>query len=142
MSKPQTRRKSGSRPTSGNGEVGYGRPPKEHQFKPGRSGNPKGRPKGVKNKSTIFWKIATMKVAMRVGGRMRKVPFLEAMWLRVAGDALKGSPKAIALFVNRYRLLEGTNSESAGLDHDDKEILEAYARDLAAQLKAKGGDGS
>ena len=25
--------------------VGYGRPPKEYQFKPGQSGNPKGRPK-------------------------------------------------------------------------------------------------
>ncbi|MFT4115981.1 DUF5681 domain-containing protein [Bradyrhizobium sp.] len=25
--------------------VGYGRPPKQFQFKPGRSGNPKGRPK-------------------------------------------------------------------------------------------------
>ena len=26
-------------------EVGYGRPPKEYQFKPGTSGNYKGRPK-------------------------------------------------------------------------------------------------
>lgn len=28
-----------------NGEVGFGRPPKQHQFKPGQSGNPKGRPR-------------------------------------------------------------------------------------------------
>jgi len=27
-------------------EVGYKKPPKEHQFKPGQSGNPGGRPKG------------------------------------------------------------------------------------------------
>lgn len=30
-------------------EVGYGKPPKKTQFKPGQSGNPKGRTKGSKN---------------------------------------------------------------------------------------------
>ena len=30
-------------------EVGYGKPPKSTQFKPGRSGNPKGRTKGSRN---------------------------------------------------------------------------------------------
>ena len=29
-------------------EVGYGKPPKEHRFKKGQSGNPRGRPKDAK----------------------------------------------------------------------------------------------
>ena len=31
-------------------EAGYRKPPTASQFKPGRSGNPKGRPKGARNK--------------------------------------------------------------------------------------------
>jgi len=34
--------------------VGYCRPPIAKQFKPGQSGNPRGRKKGVKNVATIF----------------------------------------------------------------------------------------
>ncbi len=34
---------------TGDNEVGYGNPPKEHQFKPGQSGNLKGRPKSRKS---------------------------------------------------------------------------------------------
>lgn len=30
-------------------EIGYGKPPKEYQFKKGQSGNKKGRPKNSKN---------------------------------------------------------------------------------------------
>ena len=40
------------------GGVGYCRPPVEHRFKPGTSGNPRGRPRGSRNRSTLYRELA------------------------------------------------------------------------------------
>jgi hypothetical protein len=37
----------------GNYENGYGKPPKDTRFKKGQSGNPRGRPRGAKNKQSM-----------------------------------------------------------------------------------------
>ncbi len=38
--------------STGGYDVGYRKPPKHTRFKPGQSGNPRGRPKGTKNLKT------------------------------------------------------------------------------------------
>ncbi len=85
-------------------EVGYGKPPKHTQFKRGKSGNLLGRPKGSKNKTTIFDKILNEKVPLREGGKVRQVTKLEAMTLTTVNKAINGDQKAVSTVILMARL--------------------------------------
>lgn len=74
-------------------EVGYKKPPKQTQFKPGQSGNPKGRPKGSRSMSKIVEDLLSKNVSVRVNGKERKMPFREAFIHRLAARVMDGSPK-------------------------------------------------
>jgi hypothetical protein len=82
--------------------VGYGKPPKQHQFKPGQSGNSKGRPKGAKNTSTLLREILDGKIEVRTGATVRKVSLREAILFRFAQSALKGDTKSAHFLLQRY----------------------------------------
>jgi Family of unknown function (DUF5681) len=127
MTKPKRSRASNK--NAGAYNVGYGRPPKKHQFKPGHSGNPKGRPKGAKNEATILREIMHQRMEVREGGRARKISRLEALLLRCLEAALKGDLKAMAFLLNRYRLIESAETEQGEpLGHDEQSILEEFAK--------------
>lgn len=127
MTKP--RRSRASTKNRGVYDVGYGKPPKKHQFKPGHSGNPKGRPKGAKNEATILREIMHQRMEVREGGRARKISRLEALLLRCLEAALKGDLKAMAFLLNRYRLIESAETEHGEpLSHDEQSILEEFAK--------------
>jgi|SRR5580692_7549446 hypothetical protein len=82
-------------------EVGYGRPPRDHQFKSGKSGNARGRPKGAKSEATILKTLLYRKIEIREGGRVRKVTVYEAIYLRCVEDALKGNVKTANFVLGR-----------------------------------------
>lgn len=121
-------------------DVGYGRPPREYQFKPGQSGNKRGRPKGSKNEATIIEELSSRKVEVRQNGREKKITLLEAIWLRCAEDALKGNLKAAAFLLNRIKQLEPSSEQPANdvPDMDDRKVLEFYAQQLQQQFKRQG----
>jgi hypothetical protein len=120
-------------------EVGYGRPPRTHQFKPGESGNARGRPKGAKSEASILQTRMNQKIEVREGGRVRKIPVLEAIYLRCIEDALKGNIKAANFLFDRYSAMQaGETQEFEEMSKDDREVLKAYESQIAAELKEKG----
>ena len=52
--------------------VGYGRPLTGTQFKPGMSGNPKGRNKKAPRFSGVIEQVFDEKIELRVGNRVRR----------------------------------------------------------------------
>lgn len=118
-------------------EVGYGRPPRAHRFKPGRSGNPKGRPKGAKNEETILNNLLNRRIEIREAGRTRKITVLEAMLLKFAEEALKGDPKAATFLLNRYRPPDSEEGSGNEISQGDQEILDAFTKRVQDQFKGK-----
>ena len=74
--------------------VGYARPPRHRQFKPGQSGNPKGRPKKQKSLAALLKEIMFRPVTIKENGTRRKVPFVEAFLSGLVHLAVNGDPRA------------------------------------------------
>ena len=66
------------------------------KFKPGQSGNPKGRPKGAKNRSTVIkrWLEAIDKGKNPMTGEVEEMSVEDKMTLALIGKALKGDTQA------------------------------------------------
>jgi hypothetical protein len=114
--------------------VGYCRPPRNTQFQPGCSGNPKGRPKGSRSALAIFQDIIRQKITVTENGRTRRIPVVEAMLRRLLNDALRGDEKALKLclpLIERYGEFPDTTETLDDMLAEDKAILARYLPKMA-----------
>ena len=79
--------------------VGYGRPPSHTRFKPGQSGNPKGRPKNRKNISTVLMEVLDESIKIKEGDKIKTVSKAEAIIRGIVVKALKGDTKTVMMVV-------------------------------------------
>ena len=83
--------------------VGYGRPPVQTRFRPGASGNPKGRPKGATGLNTLVRDMMTEKMTVQTAaGVTKKIPRVEVLLRKVFELAVKGDPRAQSQLLNLY----------------------------------------
>jgi hypothetical protein len=136
-------KKKGSKGSSGY-TVGRGKPPKHAQWKPGQSGNPKGRPKGSLNLSTIFQEVLfEAQMELIENGLKREVPVVVALLKRMIHDGLKGDHKATDSLLDRAErhLLSTAELPDDDLDDDDLQILSQALERRKAGASRAGGSG-
>jgi hypothetical protein len=88
---------------SSDDEVGYGKPPKATQFKPGQSGNRKGRPRGSRNVATMAKTILMKRVTVREAGESRRMSRAEAFLRMLTNKARAGDQKARDILTDLQR---------------------------------------
>lgn len=108
---------------------GYCKPPVSGQFKPGQSGNPKGRPKGRKSPDQVIADLFSRKVTILEGGKKKKISHIEALGRRVLNDGLKGNAKATDQALTLLKIMSSLQSDPA--QQDDGTVPDATA-DLRA----------
>ena len=95
-----------------NYRVGYGRPPREHQFKKGQSGNPKGRPQEAKGSKAILKKMLAQKVAVNQQGQQRMITMLEVSLQQLVNKSARGDHRSLLLLFELLPALEKNLPES------------------------------
>ncbi|WP_310540945.1 DUF5681 domain-containing protein [Phenylobacterium sp.] len=87
-------------------KVGYGRPPLEHQFKPGQpSRNPRGRPRGRVREHALL-RLMQEKVTISVEGKRKRMTFEEALSRKFIHTAQSGNPQVYKAILQATILLE------------------------------------
>jgi Family of unknown function (DUF5681) len=126
---------------SGNG-AGYGKPPKHTQFKPGESGNPKGRPKGGKNIKTEVLEKLNSTVTVQKNGRLKKISTRRALLEVLGNKALRMDQRAIEQLIRLAEKYDQPAIETIdSMSSDDQAILDAFVQRVKKEhAQAGGGD--
>lgn len=110
-------------------EVGYRKPPKASRWRKGRSGNPRGRQKGVPNLKTELIEELGEMIAIKEQGRPRKITKQRGVIKALTAKSVQGDMRAANILINlELRLLRPELIEDAPteLAEDDQAILDTF----------------
>lgn len=113
---------------TGHYEVGYGKPPRHTRFAKGQSGNPRGRPRGAKNFTTLLEEALNEPVTVTENGGRRKVSKRQAIVTQLVNRSATADFRAIKLLFDIVRDIERqtepASAETAEFSEADQKVLE------------------
>ena len=122
------------RDNEGDYEVGYGRPPCHTRFVKGQSGNPRGRPPGAKNLSTLLSEALNETVIVTENGGRRKVTKRQAIVTQLVNRSATADFRAIKILLEIVRDIERQTEPSTPEASDFSEADEKVIEQLRARF--------
>jgi hypothetical protein len=117
-------------------EMGYGKPPLHTRFQKGKSGNPKGRPRGKKNMSTLLSTALNASIVVVANGRRKKITKREAIVTQLVNKSAAADLKATQIVFAMLRESQDDGSaDPAVFAEADHEII----RRIQARLRNENG---
>ncbi len=113
------------------------KPPKDTRFRPGRSGNPNGRPRGSVSFQTMIERELRKSIVINEHGRQKRLTKQEIIVRRLAHDSIKGDYKAIAILMKLANVASISDAElpETNVAIPDKSMLKLIAKRLNQTIK-------
>jgi|SRR5208282_5914980 len=87
-------------------QVGYGKPPRDAGFKKGQSGNPRGRPPGSKNLTSLLNDALNEPVTITENGRRRKITKRETVIKQLVNKSASADARSLKILLDLMLNLE------------------------------------
>ena len=122
--------------------IGFGKPPEHSRFRKGRSGNPKGRPKGRRNLATVLERTLQEKVVINENGVRRTVSKLEAAVKQLVNKAAAGDLAALRQLTALAAPVteQGTDAAKNQLSDVDIEVMQGVLQRLQGCVKKESDE--
>lgn len=121
---------------SDNEKPGYGNPPKGSQFAKGKSGNPKGRPKGSKNFATTLNKELNVRVPITENGTRKTVSKQEAIAKQLVNKSAGGDARSMSMVLGEIRQLDEKAENTATENVFTGEAAEWVFQSLVRRIRS------
>ena len=108
-------------------EVGYSKPPQHTRFAKGQSGNPRGRPSGAKNFTTLLREALNEPVIVTENGGRRKVSKRQAIVTQLVNRSATADFRAIKILLDIVRDMERQTEptpDTSNFSEADEKVLE------------------